>query len=260
MLCSIRKLDDFELVARDGKIGHVRGAYFDDERWVIRHVVVRTGGWLSHRDVLISPHSIESMDGGKRQLVVNLSRQQVKDAPPIDTDKPVSRQHEIRHYDYYGYPYYWSGYALWGMGTHPMPRTALAPSAGKTGVPSEVAEMVDAERESADPHLRSSNEVIGYDIEAIDGSIGKIDDFLFDEHTWEIRYAVVDTARWLPGRRVLVSPKWIEGVSWSDHKAHFNVLRQQVKASPAYDRDGPPLSSDDETGLHSHYGRPFDRT
>ncbi|HET6599357.1 MAG TPA: hypothetical protein VFG60_05290, partial [Burkholderiaceae bacterium] len=92
MLCSIKKLDDFDLAARDGEVGHVRGAYFDDEQWVIRHVVVRTGGWLSHRDVLISPHSIETLDRGRSLLVSNLSRQQIEEAPGIDTDKPVSRQ------------------------------------------------------------------------------------------------------------------------------------------------------------------------
>lgn len=258
MLCSIKKLDGFDLAARDGEVGHVRGAYFDDEKWVIRHVVVRTGGWLSHRDVLISPHSIETLDRGRSLLVSNLSRQQIEEAPDIDTDKPVSRQNETAYYDYYNYPYYWGGFGLWGMGAYPMTGMALGGAARNAGMPAEAAEMAAAERQSADPHLRSSREVIGYDIEATDGGIGEIEDFLFDERSWEIRYAVVDTSRWLQGRRVLVSPRWIESVSWSEGKANFNVTREAVKASPEYDPDGPPLTADDEAGLYRHYDRPFD--
>jgi hypothetical protein len=184
--------------------------------------------------VLISPHSIERIDPQQSRIEVALTQQQIKDAPDIDTDKPVSRQQEIPYYDYYGYPYYWAGPGLWGLGAFPVAAGALAPPPGGTA-DREVAQAIEAECRAADPHLRSSDEVIGYHIEATDGSIGHIEDFLFDDRSWQIRFVVVDTRDWLPGRRVLVPPQWITELDWSGHRAKVKVPREAVRASPAYE-------------------------
>ena len=95
--------------------------------------------------------------------------------------------------------------------------------------------------------------MIGYDIEATDGGMGHIDDFLFDERSWAIRYAVVDTRNWLPGRLVLVAPQSIESVDWSRRRAGVKVTREAVKSSPPYDRSAQ-LSVEDEQRLQRHYG------
>jgi uncharacterized protein YrrD len=253
MLCSTKELKGFALAARDGDIGHVRDAYFDDERWTIRHLVVNTGGWLSGRDVLISPHSIQGLDRSRRRVDVGLSRRQIEDAPGIETDKPVSRQHEISYYDYYGYPYYWGGAGLWGMDAYPMAGAPpVMPALRDPGLPKEAAEMAAREREAADPHLRSSNDVIGYDIQATDGAVGHIDDFLFDERSWAIRYAVVDTRNWLPGRLVLIVPQTIEGVDWIGRTARVKLTREAVKSSPPYDREAQLSDAEDER-MRRHY-------
>lgn len=256
MLCSIKELDGFEIIARDGAIRHVCEAYFDDERWVIRHVVVDTGCWLSGRDVLISPHAVEQFDRDQRRLSVNLSRQQVEDAPGIETDKPISRQQEIPYYDYYGYPYYWGGMNLWGLAAYPMAGAALAATPFNDGMPGGAAEMAAAERAAADPHLRSSSEVIGYHIEATDGNIGHIDDFLFDERSWAIRYAVADSHNWchnwLPNRLGLIPPQTIESIDGSEGKVHVALTREAVKSSPPYDRS-TRLSDQEDQQVQRHY-------
>lgn len=95
--------------------------------------------------------------------------------------------------------------------------------------------------------------MIGYHIEASDGNIGHIDDFLFDERSWAIRYAVVDTHNWLPDKLVLISPEWIASVNWSERRVHVDVIREAVEASPPFDRTAAPLSSADEERLHEHY-------
>lgn len=100
MLCSIKELDGFTLNAQDGEVGRVREVYFDDERWGIRHLVVETGGWLSGRKVLISPHSISAIDRRGKRLDVALTCKQIEGAPDIDTDKPVARQNEASYNDY----------------------------------------------------------------------------------------------------------------------------------------------------------------
>jgi len=83
--------------------------------------------------------------------------------------------------------------------------------------------------------LRSSKEVIGYEIMATDGPIGSVEDFVFDDESWAIRYMVVDTGKWLPGKHVLLSPEWIDSVSWSEHEVYVKVARQAIETSPEYD-------------------------
>src|SRR5690606_36496839 len=94
-----------DIVAHDGEIGSVRDAYFDDEHWTVRYLVVDTGNWLPGRQVLISPASIAGVADG--HVRVDLSRDQVEQAPGAEEQQPVSRLYEQSHALYYGYPYYW---------------------------------------------------------------------------------------------------------------------------------------------------------
>jgi hypothetical protein len=107
---------------------------------------------------------------------------------------------------------------------------------------------------ACDSHLRSTNDVNGHDIQAADGEIGHVEDFIIDDETWAIRYLIIDTQNWLPGKRVLVSPQWIERVSWNESKVFVNLLRETIKQSPEY-TDETILTRDYETGLHRHYNR-----
>lgn len=252
MLFSTKELDGFPLAARDGEIGHAREVYFDDQHWAIRHLVVDTGGWLSGRKVLVSPHAVESLDRPNHRIDVALRREQVEQAPDIDTERPVSRQQQMAYDDHYGYPYWWSGGGLWGAAAYPLAIGALALPAAANSQTDELAQRVEAERADADPHLRSSAEVIGYDIEARDGGIGHIVDFLFDERSWQIRFVVVDTRNWLPGRLVLIAPASIERIEWSGRRAHVRLSREAVKSSPGYDR-GANLRDDDIVRIQRHY-------
>ena len=90
---------------------------------------------------------------------------------------------------------------------------------------------------------------------ATDGPIGTVENFVFDDESWAIRYIVVDTRKWLPGKHVLLSPEWIDRVSWSEHEVFMSVTRQAIETSPEYDPSRPP-SREHETGVHAHHERP----
>ncbi len=261
MLRSMKDLADYAIRATDGTIGHVTDLYFDDEAWVIRYLVVETGGWLSSRKVLISPIAIGHPNWAEKVLPVSITKEQVKNSPDIDTQKPVSRQHEISYLGYYGYPYYWGGAGLWGAGAYPNMLLPGYPGLVPTlpAVESE-AEKADAQAELArhqddDPHLRSCKAVMRYHIQATDGDIGHVQGLLVDEETWAIRYLVVDTSNWWLGHQVLIAPQWIEDVSWSDATVSVNLTRQAVQDAPPYD-PAAPLDRKVEVGIHEHYGRP----
>ena len=213
-------------------------------------MVADTGGWLSGRKVLISPHAIERLDPEQRLKEVALTQQQIKDAPVVGTDKPVSRKQEVRYHDHCGYPCYWAGAGLWEVGAYPTAAGAFPPPAAATD--RDVSRAAKTGRRVADPHLRSSAEMRGCDIEATDGSIGQIDDFLFDDRSWQIRFVVVDTGSWLPGRMVLVSPQWISELDWIEQRAKVKLPREAVRASPA-DQPRTQLSDEETQKVQRHF-------
>jgi PRC-barrel domain len=248
MLTNATHLKGLGIRATDGDLGTVDQFYFDDETWAIRYLTVETGGWLGGRAVLISPISIVQTDWQAKRLDVALTKKQVENSPDIDTHKPVSRQHEAAYLGYYGYPYYWGGAYLWGAAVLPM--GLIVPT-----TPSKEATPDTIRTESTDSHLRSSEGVTGYDIEAIDGEIGHVDGFLVDDETWAIRYIEVATRNWWPGKTVLVSPAWIERVSWEESRVYIGLSREAIKGAPEY-VESVAIARDYEHRLYLHYGRP----
>jgi len=233
MLQSAKRLQGFAIAAADGDIGKISDAYFDDEKWTIRNVVVNTGGWLARHEVLILPMSIRNLDWTRRVATVDLSKQQIEDSPGVDTAQPVSRQLEAELFRHYDYPLYWTGPLLWGFGAMP-PIGGLMDSVEATSRPLSATEHGE-EIPPADAHLRSSDEVIGYHIRATDGTFGHVEDFLFDDEDWSIRFIVVNTSNWLLGKHVLVSPQLISNVNWADNNVFVNVSRETVENSPEFD-------------------------
>jgi sporulation protein YlmC with PRC-barrel domain len=247
---SVKNLKGYAIGATDGDIGKVDDLYFDDDCWTIRYLVAETARWLLNRKVLISPFALGEVDVSGERLKVTLTKKQVEESPGIDTDKPVSRKHEASYFDYYGYPYYWGGGYL-GGGAMAYPR--LPPQLSAAALRRN--EKAQEKREAAyDSHLRSANKVTGYHIEAIDGDIGHIEDFIIDEKTWEIRYMVVDTQNWWPGRKVLVAPPWIGRVSWDESKVYVDLLQETIKNGPEYHPEA--LDRTYEEMLYNYYKRP----
>ena len=258
MMRSAKDMEGFAVGATDGVIGHVKDFYLDDEKWVIRYLIVDTGGWLSSRKVLVSPIAVGTPDWAKKLLPVSISREQVRQSPDIDTERPVSRQHEMAYSAYYAYPSYWGGDGYWGGGMYPNPLLSGNGGFGGSLAGADEAQRDLAQRESArhehdDPHLRSCNAVIGYHIHASDGEIGHVAGMLFDEQTWAVRYLVVDTSNWWLGHQVLIAPQWIEAVNWSDSTVAVSITRQAVKDAPVYDAQAA-MNREAEDRLYKHYG------
>ena len=243
MLTNATHLKGFVIRATDGELGTVDQFYFDDETWAIRYLTVETGGWLGGRQVLISPISVVHTDWQAKRLDVALTKKQVENSPDIDTHKPVSRQHEAAYLGYYGYPYYWGGPYLWGPAFYPA-GLAIPTTASTEAMADRIR------RESTDSHLRSTEAVTGYHIEAADGEIGHVDGFVVDDEAWAIRYIEVATRNWWPGKKVLVSPAWIERVSWEDSKVYVGLSREAIKNGPEY-VESMPITREYENRLYS---------
>lgn len=259
MLRSMNDLENYAISASDGNIGKVKDFLFDDTSWVIRYFVVETGSWLSSRKVLITPISIQKPNWAEKVLPLLINKEQVKNSPDIDTDQPVSRQHEQEYFSYYGYPHYWAGAGLWGSGMYPYSLYPVDHNSQQDQQAAESASLSDTESEdeqqNADPHLRSCHAVIGYHIHATDGEIGHVSGLLVEEDSWAVRYFIVDTSNWWLGHKVLISPQWIAEVQWQDNSVSVDLSRQQVKEAPKYEST-EQLNRQHESSMYKHYGRP----
>jgi uncharacterized protein YrrD len=221
IMSQLHKLGNFtgyHLHARDGEIGSLKEIYFDDQHWIVRYFVVHTGNWLLGQDVLIVPQAIIDIDEKNKQLVVDLSCEQIKNCPPVDTTLPVSRYYEQEYYHYYGLEPYWVGDPLVTPAYYmPPPTTEEKPTRPEH------------------PHLRSSNEVLGYHIHGKDGEIGHVDDFILEAPDWVISYLQINTSNWFTGKQVLIPSAWIQQVSWDKEEVRVNLTCESIKTAPPYD-------------------------
>ncbi|TDD97523.1 PRC-barrel domain-containing protein [Flavobacterium cellulosilyticum] len=231
---NIKSLIGFTMGATDGEIGKVTEFYFDDHTWTIRYLIVETGSWLNHRKVLIATEALVKPDWEHEIFPVNLTKDQIKNSPDIDTEQPVSRQHEIEMYDYYPWRTYWgSNYGIMGLGTSGMMMQVREPLEEAV----HNANNKEAKDSSGDPHLRSTHKVKGYAIHATDGEIGDVEDFIIDDSSWKLDFLVVDTGSWFPRKKVLISPSLIEEIDWDSSTVVVSATEDEVKKSPEYNAD-----------------------
>ncbi len=241
MLSKAKTLTGYKLESIDGEVGKIKEFYFDDQHWTVRYLVAETGGWLLGRKVLVSPYALGALLPEKKHIEINLTKKQIQDSPSDYSDLPVSRQFEDDYYGYYGWPMYWGGPYSWGASPYIVRDSAN----WREYAPDE---------KSTDAHLRSTHDVSGYHIQATDGEIGHIEDFILDDETWAIRYLIINTGTWWPGRKLLISPRWVTSVSWGESKVYINHSCESIKLSPEYTEDSL-INRDYEMELHRHYHR-----
>jgi hypothetical protein len=225
---SLKQLQGLKLAASDGELGHVKDFYFSDENWAVRYVVADTGNWLPGRQVLLSPHSVTGLEDDRKSLSVNLTRKQIEDSPSIETHKPVSRQYEELYHRYYGFPYYWEGDGLWG-GTRSFPILELPPKFGSVHPPAATGPKAAR----PDAHLRSALAVKGYHLQATDGIVGHVCDFLMDEKSWAITELVIRVGHRFTGKEVRIPVSQVAEISYDSSKVHVKLTTDAVERSPA---------------------------
>ena len=95
----------------------------------------------------------------------------------------------------------------------------------------------------------------GYKLDSLDGEIGKVKEFYFDDRHWTIRYLVAETGTWLADRQVLISPYALATVNKEEHNIAVELTKKQIKDSPSLDSD-KPVSRQFEQAYYGHYGYP----
>ena len=238
----VRELTELTILGTDGEIGSVQEVYFDDRNWAIRYLVVKAGGWLVSREVLLAPAAVTEINDAHRTMKVALTKDQIRRAPPIEAAKPLSRDYEEAYFRHFQWAPYWEpGPTEWASS---VPYPEMPPLPIDTTLPADAPK---------NPHLRSSREITGYDIQAMDGAIGHVEDLVVDDETWTVRYIEVDTRNWLPGKNVLLQMMRIDHISWVDRSVAVMLSRQAIESAPAYD-PSKLITPSYEVQLFKHYG------
>src|SRR5688572_5395811 len=223
MLHLAHKIKGTTVRARDGEVGTLDDFIFEQSRWTVRYLVIDTGSWLSGRKVLLSPMAVAGR-WDRSGIALSVRQERVKGSPDLQL-AGLARDRETALLAHYSQPVYWEGTNIWGMFDTP---SALVSAPEETilrrGTPAGDA-IVEG--------LRSTEEIVGYHIQASDGEIGHVDDFLIGEESWRIRYLVVDTSNWIGGRSVLVGTDIVETVDGERGMLRVSDSREDIRMSPA---------------------------
>jgi sporulation protein YlmC with PRC-barrel domain len=184
MPMNLKRLIGRTVNGTDGKIGRLLDALLDDREWKVRYLVVSTGFWPFRRRVVVLPKHVTGLPAEGDTLEVNLTKDEVKKAPPLSRKQPVSQVKEKQFHDYYQVPVYWSGTAAW--------------------------------EETYDPGAmpKSGDHLIGYGVKAADEPVGKLTDMLFDTEEWQTARFIIHRSEapqdlWVPADSVR-EVSWIE--------------------------------------------------
>jgi len=218
MLRNAKEIRGYNLLAEDGELGVCQDFLFDDRPWVIRYMVADTSKWLTGRKVLVAPTSLGQPDRDNMLFPVHLSKEQVKKAPDLNSDAPVSRQYEIAFHTFYGMPFYWDDNSTSDQVADPSSRF--------------VGKVVSGE---ANEHLRSVGEISGYRVVATDGECGLVEDFILDDETWDVRYLIVGINNENSSRKHLLGPAWLGDINWGQGVLNVHMTKEQLENNPEYD-------------------------
>ena len=195
------------------------------------------------------PHLVSEVDTARRILRTELTREPLDNGAGIEPSLPAAGEREADYHAYYGTEPYWAGW----RGVVPGPTGATF--TGAFPIEPQARRPAQPDGRLYDPHLRSTGEIESYCVWGMDGELRYLEDFGLDEGTWMIRYDVVDASNWLPGKRVLISPRCISDASRAAAEVHADLGSLEIKEAPAWD-PGAPTDREYEVKLHSHYGRP----
>ena len=261
MLFAVSGLIDCPVDASDGEVGTVKDFLFDDKTWNIRWMAVQAGDWLpGRRRVFIHPSAIAPLEIPPKpslpmmsspetlRVTVKLARAQIEAGPHAHEDDPVTKDMEGLLYDYYGWDPYW-GASYFGGSAMANAQSEIAAAAARRNADAQIPPLDGGD------HLHSVTQFKGYTVHALDGDIGHVENLLADDVNWDIRYLVIATRNWWPGKVVQLSPYAVKDIDWFSEHVNMNVTRDQVKSAPAWD----PLALVNEVTeeeLHRHFGWP----
>lgn len=221
MLHSVKELEGYDILAADGQMGKVYEFYFSDSDWFIQHLIADIGHWLYGKFVLLEPQDLLQPDPERKIFPVVLTKDQIGQSPDISTKKlKVHRNAYL--VNEYGWPnFFETSEAFYS--------DVISDSElSKDGIPRHAEEHFD-------PHLRSTWEVTGFRLHANDGEIGHVEDLLFDDSNWKVKYLCLNLRNWLPGgKKILIPVLLVSKVDAENQAIYISIPKEKIKNSPEF--------------------------
>lgn len=236
----LSQLKTYFVEAIDGETGRVDDLYFHRGEWHIRYLLLRVAFEPEYRRVLLSTYSVQEVLTDRHVITLNLTRQQIRNSPETNVSQPISRPHEIELNQYYGWPADW---------------LAAEQDVTPTGELSGRAERQQAGdiEEYTGAALQGCDEVTGvFRIQANDGEIGKITDFIVDDESWLLRYVIAEYADSRTGY-VILATDMVERIDWVDGHFYVDAFVKTIREIPDYD-PAVPFQKQQER-LRAYYTR-----
>ncbi len=242
MLRSMNTQLNYRISALDGDAGHLNDFLIDERTWMVRYAVIDLGKWLPGRKVLMARQGIAEADFASRTLTLNATKEQIENAPALIDDAPVSRQYEHYLYEHYRWAPYWApGFA--GGGIMPLETTAST-------------DFESPPFKETNPNLRSLKELTGYAI-TIDGeSVGRVDEFMCYDDTWEVPFLVADVGGWFHKERLMVPTRRVSDITFTAHTLALALDAEALEQMATYDPTAPEAGRL-EMCVYDYHGKLF---
>jgi len=221
---SLINIIGFSIEAIDGPKGKVKDFLFDDSNWIVRYMEADLGNLFKNKRVLIPGIFLKKPDIEHKQISVTLDKEKIENCPVPEDMLTISKEYEKMLSEHYGHDWPWM----------------YAAPEGAVLYPSRPITVPNVDEKDLSSSLRSLKEVKGYEIHALDGRLGHIDDIIIDENDFQIVYAVIDTSNWLPwSKKVLLSINWLSEISYIRNEVLVNLHTDTIKNAPEFDHDRP---------------------
>lgn len=228
MLKSLKDLQEYSLRTQDGATAAIKDFIVDDFNWLVRYVIAEVGD----RQVALSTTVFNAFDDEQMALTTRLNEAAILDGPVIDLDRPLTRADEEMLSQHYGWSPYWKQETD-VPNTMPGDLTAIPMLDMQADLERKQERLVSVSGgPGKESHLRSANRMIGYRIQARGDDAGKLSDLLAQISDWDLHYLVVDTGGLLPGKKVILSPQWVQAIDSSNARIQVNLDKETVHKSP----------------------------
>jgi sporulation protein YlmC with PRC-barrel domain len=247
MMVSYRQLRGFTVQALDGAAGRVKDFIFDEKNWAIRYIVYEHGVGALHRKNMLAPEDIRKADPESMRLNVGATSREVNrnrhHDEEIDLAKDGGKSSVSR--------------TSWEILFHQL-SPAVQPdqmsNSYRGPIPAEWLENAfgPVDRSENDVSLESGTSILGYHVATNDGVRGTVDDFIIDSRDWTVSHLVINVGHGKNGKRILVSPEWVDWVSRKQKKISISADKQTLEACPNFMLD-IPLNPEDEASLNETF-------
>lgn len=241
---SLKNLKGYSVETADGMKGKIKDFLFDEDTWAVRYIDADFGNLFKDKRIILPVDVIIETSWKHHRFTLNISKEKIEKSPSPQDKPTVSREYEKQLVKYYGFPFYWST-----GGIVPAPPGSYYPVR-----PLNVPQNKISEKD-LNTKLRSFREVEGYQIRAIDDTLGHVEDIMIDDTDWQLVYLIIDTSNWLPwSKKVMLAINWLEEISYVKGEVKINLNTDTIKSAPDFDTN-QPIEMAYERALSDYYQR-----